>query len=308
MKDDPIEVGNDSLTGELSKIAQSSERGEILEEGLVLTAVGIPFSIQESSDEVALLVTKNNELEAIQEIQQYHIENLNWPPPKPERSRLGFSFDTSLTIASLLSVFFYLQIFYFQSTLIDQLTSSRKFFTHFEWWRPFTALFLHADAPHLVSNLLMSIGLAILLSGWMGSGLTFWGFLFSGTLGNILNAFFYRNTFRESIGFSTAIFGAIGIWAAMTFVVESLPDSGQKPWKKWIIPLGVALALLSGWGASPQSDYMAHFWGLLAGIIYGSFVGFFRLHENMKGRNNFFIALSAFVLIGTIWSFVLINL
>ena len=58
-------------------------------------------------------------------------------------------------------------------------------------YRLATALTLHADVPHLLSNLLLGTALSYLLFHAMGGGLGTLGVLLAGMLGNLLNAWFH---------------------------------------------------------------------------------------------------------------------
>ena len=79
-----------------------------------------------------------------------------------------------------------------------------RLFQHGEWWRPFTALFLHADLQHLLGNILCGTLFASLVSrsvhalrGWLL-------ILASGVAGNILTCLTHRGDGITSIGASTA--------------------------------------------------------------------------------------------------------
>jgi membrane associated rhomboid family serine protease len=136
---------------------------------------------------------------------------------------------------------------------------------HGEWWRAITALTLHADSGHVLSN--MAIGAVVVgaVMHWAGIG---WGatlVLASGVAGNLMNAAFYQHH-HGSVGFSTAVFGAIGILAGMTYMRERRRARARRP--AWTA-LGGALALLALLGASETSDVLAHLFGGIAGLAIG---------------------------------------
>jgi membrane associated rhomboid family serine protease len=133
-----------------------------------------------------------------------------------------------------------------------------------EWWRTVTALTLHADAPHVVGNAVAS---AVLLGGvsyQLGPGVGLWLVLLAGIGGNALTAVVHGAHY-DSVGASTAMFGAIGILAATPVMVR-----GRRPVarKRWIV-VAASLALLALLGASPDADLLAHFFGLLVGGALG---------------------------------------
>jgi membrane associated rhomboid family serine protease len=132
-----------------------------------------------------------------------------------------------------------------------------------EWWRAVTALTLHADEGHFIGNLITGGLIVFFLSAATGEGLA-WALVFlSGILGNFLNAFIYQ-TGHNSIGFSTAVFGAIGVLTGL-----ELFRKGKKHWRRIVFPLGGGLALFGLFGTGPGTDISAHLMGLLCGMAIG---------------------------------------
>jgi membrane associated rhomboid family serine protease len=144
-----------------------------------------------------------------------------------------------------------------------------------EWWRPFTGLFLHADVPHLIGNLLSGLFFGTLVARSIGP-LRAWVFiLFCGTLGNALtSALTYPEAF-VSIGASTAVFGALGILSGLGFSAM-LRVRTRLPWAKITAPL-VAGIILLGWlgGGSHggNTDVIGHVLGFAAGLGTGLLIG-----------------------------------
>lgn len=79
-----------------------------------------------------------------------------------------------------------------------------------EWYRCVTALTLHADSQHLFGNVLFGAPFLILLCRRVGLGLGLFLILLAGSFGNALNAW-YRPAGHISLGFSTALFGTVGV-------------------------------------------------------------------------------------------------
>jgi membrane associated rhomboid family serine protease len=131
-----------------------------------------------------------------------------------------------------------------------------------DWWRALTALTLHGDAGHLVANVLFLGLFGTLVCRVVGPGVGLAGILAAGALGNLLNALARASTHR-SIGASTAVFGAVGLLAALRFARE---ERTRMAWHA----LGAALALVAMLGADPQTDVGAHWWGLVAGLGIGA--------------------------------------
>lgn len=141
-----------------------------------------------------------------------------------------------------------------------------------EWWRVITALTLHGDLLHLITNTVFGILFAYALLPLLGAGLTWWAFLLTGATGNLINAALRSaEPLTMSIGASTAIFGALGA-LVMIRVVSGVKRSGMR---EILLPLGAGLALLGLLGSETRDatgqaiDIMAHLWGFLAGLAIG---------------------------------------
>ncbi|MEO5667481.1 MAG: rhomboid family intramembrane serine protease [Bdellovibrionota bacterium] len=248
-------------------IEKSDNEDFILEGSLVLTAVGVAHEIYSEDQKLGLYVDEDQRDFSRDQLFRYHSEN---NPTRVHRSVApSFSVSANMLVAFVfvLTGFFYFQNTFMTEAFWDKASSSAAIFTNHAWWRAITSLFLHADSTHFSGNLFAGVLMTAVLASIFGSGLTWTAFLFSGAVGNAINAYVYRHADHFSIGFSTAVFGAVGAWAGY-----KLHDS-----RHWIIPVGTALAILGLWGASPDSDFMAHFWGLIAGGVYGVVMAWTRL-------------------------------
>jgi membrane associated rhomboid family serine protease len=134
-----------------------------------------------------------------------------------------------------------------------------------EWWRTITALTLHADSNHLLSNLAIGTVVVTMVMRRTGVGLGAAAVVVAGALGNAVNAWGYGGDHR-SIGFSTAVFGAIGILGGLTYIGARNRTRGARP--AWTAIAGT-LALLAMLGASERTDILAHLFGTLTGIAVG---------------------------------------
>ena len=133
-----------------------------------------------------------------------------------------------------------------------------------EWWRTITALTLHADAPHVLGNAGASAVLVGAVSRQLGPGLGVCLLLLAGAGGNAITAAVH-GTHHDSVGASTAMFGAIGILGATRIVSGGRRWAARKPW----MVVAASLALLALLGTSPGSDLLAHLFGLLLGGVLG---------------------------------------
>jgi membrane associated rhomboid family serine protease len=166
-----------------------------------------------------------------------------------------------------------------------------------EWWRLLTALTLHADLQHLLGNLAIGGIFILLLCRQLGSGLAWVLLLGAGTLGNLINAFLQPLT-HNSVGASTAVFGAVGVFAATSVVRYRHHLS-----RRWPLPVAAALSLLAVLGSEGKNtDLGAHLFGLLAGGALGVTAEQLMIRYGYPGRRlNLLLALFSVVLVVTAW-------
>jgi membrane associated rhomboid family serine protease len=204
---------------------------------------------------------------AVQEIVFYEQENRPRPRPAPLPDN---SWVSLLVIASFLGV----------TVWLDGQDPARRIAWHLagradaglilggEWWRCVTALFLHADAGHLLANAGALAVLASLLARRIGSGMTWGLFVFSGSLGNALNAWAQAPD-HLSVGASTGVFGLIGVLAAGA----GRADPGSRG-KMLLLAFGFGFSLLAMLGAGEDRvDLGAHLFGLCCGLPFGFLIG-----------------------------------
>jgi len=144
---------------------------------------------------------------------------------------------------------------------------------HAEWWRALTALTLHGDVVHLVSNLVAGIGFAVLLARFFGAGAAWLLILLSGAGGNALNAWIHYPAAHLSIGASTAVFGALGLMTGVGLWVAMMQPAERWTLPRWLLPAFGGLTLLGmlgiGDGLDGRIDVAAHFSGFLCGGLLG---------------------------------------
>ncbi|TWU48674.1 Rhomboid family protein [Rubripirellula tenax] len=135
-----------------------------------------------------------------------------------------------------------------------------------QWWRAFTALSLHVDLQHWLSNLAFGGVFGFLVGRVLGGGVGWLAILLAGGIGNYLNAMM-RDADHGSIGASTAVFGALGVMVAHAMAPRT--RSTQSAMKRYS-PLvgGVLMFAMLGIG-DERTDVGAHASGLFAGFVIG---------------------------------------
>jgi membrane associated rhomboid family serine protease len=203
---------------------------------------------------------------AVITIANYLAEN---PPAQPKPIEIKpptiRSYSTAYVILALALIHWVVQPGYEQRLFIAAYGADSGAILNGEVYRCVTALLFHSDWGHLLAN---AFGLAVfgtvaaMHSGW---GMGWLMILATGAVGNLLNAAWYAGN-HVSIGASTAVFGAVGLCSAMTFIARM--RRSQRTWRDWL-PIGAGMALLAFLGASPRTDLLAHLFGFGVGILIG---------------------------------------
>lgn len=202
------------------------------------------------------------------------------PPVKPPQAGNDWQRHSAGWPICGVWVFILIAVFYWQDQdrfLVERAASSSVgLIGRGEWWRPFTALFLHKDLGHLGGNLVGGVIFATLVARSVGP-LLGWGMILAcGTIGNIITS---RLTYPEpfvSIGASTAVFATLGILSGVG-IVETLRERARQPWLRITAPV-IAGIILLGWlggGHDPQTDVLGHVFGFGSGLVAGAAAGAF---------------------------------
>lgn len=139
-----------------------------------------------------------------------------------------------------------------------------------EFYRVFSAMFLHADIYHLVNNMLLLAGLGFMLEPELGHIRFFVLYLVSGLGGQVVSLAYKLLTggwYVDSIGASGAVFGLVGVLLAMTLCFAGRMQNVT--WQR--VAVVVIYSIYSGI-QSANIDNAAHVGGFLTGLLLGLFV------------------------------------
>ncbi|HTP65743.1 MAG TPA: rhomboid family intramembrane serine protease [Geobacteraceae bacterium] len=237
---------------------------------LVLEARFIPCRIEAYGMGQCLLVPAQYHAQALRELSLFEEENRGWPPEPPPVAVPKENVFTTVMVLALLIAFHQITLQDiplfglgpFDWTALGSADAGK--IASGQLWRAITALTLHADWLHLFGNLALGGVFIVSLCRELGSGLGWSLILASGTLGNLANACLHDPDHR-SVGASTALFGAVGILAALNHARHR----GQLTSRR-VLPAAAALALLCLLGTEGNhTDLGAHLFGFLAGIALG---------------------------------------
>ncbi|MCI5116655.1 MAG: rhomboid family intramembrane serine protease [Candidatus Electrothrix sp. LOE1_4_5] len=238
---------------------------DIEEWSLVLSAVGIDQQIDRHAG--ILLTRKRDAGQAMSQLRAFRQENLSWPvPPTVVRPVVRTDNPPTLLMIGGLIIFYWLTgpwqaaNPWFEAGAVN----SSAILDQGEWWRLLTALTLHADQMHLVGNCVIGGVIVHLLCKATGYGMGWLILLLSAMTGNLLNIIL-RNTPHYSVGFSTAVFAAVGILCG-----RQLNNRASTVVRQLILPLGAGVGLLAMLGSEGErTDFGAHVFGLISGLLYG---------------------------------------
>ena len=175
---------------------------------------------------------------------------------------------------------------------------------HGEWWRAATALTLHADVVHLVSNLVAGLGFAFFVARFFGAPGGWLLILLSGLSGNLLNAWVYYPEPHFSIGASTGVFGALGLLTGIGVWVALAEPLQRRAMPRWLIPIFGGLTLLGLIGVGDGLvDVAAHISGFICGAIIGIIGAVFQPIFIEIQKNGRWVALLTVSVIAAVWWF-----
>ena len=171
---------------------------------LVLTALEIEFDRVRHADGWQLSVAASDAARASEEIAAFDEERHAPPVGRRPIEEISSGWYGVGVYVGLLLVFAILQsqdafgVNWARAGLLD---AGRV--VDGEWWRAVTALTLHADFGHLVSNIAFGSFFGLYVGRYLGSGIGWGAILAGGVIGNVVNAWIQPPS-HLAIGASTA--------------------------------------------------------------------------------------------------------
>ena len=257
----------------LSEVRRCASRREANQLALVLTARGIESQIIPTGRGVALCVNSDEAHLAEAEIAAYEQENAQ--PRRPAGSTLavrpeGGALETAMAyVAALVFCFAAENRGAFGLDWMGAGAAHAGAIRDGELWRVITALTLHADGEHLLSNLAFGGVAGGLVVQSLGPGLGWFAVVAAGAFANFLNAWLLHTPGDVSVGASTAVFGALGLLAGYSQRAATETD----PWRRGLrrfapAAAGVLLLAFLGFGEG-RVDVGAHVLGFAVGLGAG---------------------------------------
>ncbi len=265
-----IPVSDNSSEELLARIADAEQLNTC---SLVLSAANITHRIRiVTRDQMEIFVASSLWKKAHEELAAYASENANWPP-QPRDFQMPspvFQAMSPLFIGCLAG--FYGVTGDWQPASIwfaKGAGNSEAILNNSELFRLVTALTLHADAVHLLSNCALGVFLLHYFLQLTGNGIGLFAMLLTSVTANSLNVLVHGSG-HMFVGFSTSVFSIIGMLCTMSFAFKG---TRTRMALHFFMPVMAGLALLALLGSEGErTDLGSHLFGLLCGLVCGNFV------------------------------------
>lgn len=243
----------------------------------VLSAKRIPYHLSRDAEKWSVSVEEAWRQQAINEIDAYEGERdyFRRVDSREIADRKLESSPSSILIGMSLFIFFLMTGPYNPSVPCFEFgIFSSNAFCEGQWWRAVTALTLHSNLGHALGNILFLVFFASSLTFVHGGGGAWALILASGALGNAATAWLHYPWTRQSLGASTAVFGALGLLASARFLEKISLHLFDRAW----IPMLAALAILASTGVPMAAngvealggvDVIGHLMGFCCGLVLG---------------------------------------
>jgi membrane associated rhomboid family serine protease len=249
--------------------------------GLVLASQGIEAIINRSATGWELIVDARDFDRAQAVLRQYRIENRGWGWKHPlVGSELVFHWGSLGWVAVIAAVYYWSTVVWPGARSAGILDSRRA--AAGEWWRLFTAVSLHENLPHLMSNATTGFVLLGLAMARYGAGVALLAAFLAGTAGNAADLLVYSEP-HQSLGASGMVTGALGLITSQSFAFWRRYRTGPK-FLMQAAAGGVLILVLIGF--NPDADIVAHVGGFIAGALFGFGLGHARPATLQHGAAN----------------------
>jgi rhomboid protease GluP len=226
----------------------------------------------------SLVVSEQDFHRALDAIRLYRVENRRWGW-RQNLLKPGLVFDwASLFWVVLISFFFWVDSLYPSLRSAGIMDGAKV--AQGQWWRLFTAMWLHGDLAHLAGNATLGLVLLGLTLGSYGAGVGLLAACLAGAGGNI--AVGLLSPGPSSLGSSGLVMGCLGLLAT-----DSLIPRPRGPQKAKQILTGVlgGVMLFVLLGLNPGSDIRAHFGGFVSGAILGLVLNLVSSPKHLPTKN-----------------------
>lgn len=284
------------------------------EYGLVLAATDIDYDIVPGLDTWQLVVAEEHLRRAYEELGRYSLERA---VPRAvtayARAQPGALYGAAIYVMVLLFVAYAAGIPMFGADWFGLGALDASGPARHEAWRWLTALTLHADPQHLISNLLSGLIAGVAAARLVGPGSAWMLALLAAGCANGIEMAISPPSHR-AIGASTAVFALLGLISGLAFS-ETL-RTRERRWRRWAPVLAgcVLLALTGSGGADPEHllsashvDVLGHLLGFGCGVLFGALFALSPLKPSATLWSQLGLGALAVTLIGACWLLALLR-
>lgn len=283
----------------LVEVYRSPRRRRADEHSLVLQSMSVPhYAVEQGIDHV-LLVDERHEQAAREQLAAYASEHALWKRVVAIPGNWWSGLWGALAFAAALALVNALDfVSAFDADWRERGIARAGDVLGAQPWRAITALTLHANGGHLVSNLVFGGFFVALLAAETSAGAALFTALATGTLGNLWNAWAQEGTHR-SLGASTAVFGVIGALVAVEIVRLT---RAREHWLRRLSVFGLGFYLFSmlGFGGK-HTDVLAHACGFGVGIPLGLLLGWFAPRLRAQRASSLALAVACAAIVVGAW-------
>jgi rhomboid protease GluP len=274
------------------------------EYSLMLEARGIEHDLQPQDDRWELWVAPPLIAKAEDEIRRYSIErSLARPPVRRFEPFTGGWAGGGVFVLLLLLVAYAagLQLFgadWFAAGALDAGPARSQ------WWRAITAVTLHANQLHLLSNVFAGLVVGAAASQLLGPGVAWFAALACAAAGNYLEMWIAPSP-HQAVGASSLVFAALGLVTGLAWNYRS--GLRERKWYRWA-PLIIGASLLTLFGAGGEHvDVLGHLLGFLFGTAGGWLLAITQVPRGHAARTQWLFGGAAMLAVGCAWGLALLT-
>ncbi len=166
---------------------------------------------------------------------------------------------------SFLAICIAMSTYYWFSPMGEYLLAKPQLvFGDGQFYRLFTTQFIHGDLNHLLSNSMMLVILSFYVVNFYGLKTFYLYTIFCGALINGLTLL-YMKSYVGLLGASGVVYFLWGFWLILYFLIERGVSYNRRVMKI----VAISLMMLVPSSFDPQTSYLAHFIGLVTGVLAG---------------------------------------